>query len=79
MQIAHRHIYCISMKKHYCLLSEMKITGLDLLRVRLFYSLKNGSSFLMKHKNKKKNYFSMEEILESIFRVMILLFRKLTI
>ena len=32
----------------------MKITGLDLLRVRLFYSLKNGSSFLMKHKNKKK-------------------------
>ena len=35
-------------------LSEMKITGLDLLRVRLFYSLKNGSSFLMKHKNKKK-------------------------
>ena len=54
MQIAHRHIYCISMKKHYCLLSEMKITGLDLLRVRLFYSLKNGSSFLMKHKNKKK-------------------------
>ena len=56
----------------------MKITGLDLLRVRLFYSLKNRSSFLMRYKNSKKYYLSMEETRESIFRVIILLLRKLT-